>query len=149
MNMHAVPTSCNTICNTKTAHEMPSQQSYQIVSPKVAKKFQKMPKSEFWQKNSPHFSNLVKNSPKLLQMGGKIAKNCSLFLAKNCHIWSLCIFNRILVKLQGFGFLHTPTDSTTKSKIDVLFAMSAWLNDRLNPWVLSSLATCAFVNVST
>ena len=36
-------------------------QCYQIVSPEVAKKFQKMPKSEFWQRNSPHFSNLAKN----------------------------------------------------------------------------------------
>ena len=48
-------------------------ESYQIVSPEVAKKFQKKPKSEFWQMNSPHFRNLAKNSPKLLQIGGKVA----------------------------------------------------------------------------
>ena len=59
------------------------EQSYQIVSTEVAKKFQKMPKSEFWQRNSPHFSNLLaKNSPKLLQIGGKVANICSIFWRK-------------------------------------------------------------------
>ena len=52
-------------------------QCYQIVSPDVAQKFQKMPKSEFWQRNSPYFS------PKLLQIfGGKIAKFCNIFWRK-------------------------------------------------------------------
>ena len=57
-------------------------QSYQIVPPEVAKKFQKMTKTEFWQRNSPHLSNLAKNIPKLLQIGGKRAKNCSIFWRK-------------------------------------------------------------------
>ena len=41
-----------------------------------------MPRSEFWQRNSPHFSNLAKNSPKLLQIAGKVAKMCSIFWRK-------------------------------------------------------------------
>ena len=57
-------------------------QSYQIVFPEVAKKFQKMPKSKFWQRNSPYFCNLAKNGPKLLQIGGKVAKICRIFWRK-------------------------------------------------------------------
>ena len=41
-----------------------------------------MPKSEFWQRDSPYFSNLAKNSPKLWQIGGKVAKMCSIFWRK-------------------------------------------------------------------
>ena len=61
---------------------MSNWQSYQIVSPEVAKKFKKMPKSEFWQWNSPPLSNLAKNSPKLLHIGGKVAKICNIFWQK-------------------------------------------------------------------
>ena len=56
-----------------------------------------MPKSEFWQRSSPHFSNLAKNSPKLLKIGGKVAKICSIFWRKittSGHsdglLWSSC-----------------------------------------------------------
>ena len=37
-----------------------------------------MPKSEFWLMSSPHFSNLAKNSPKPLQIVGKVAIICSI-----------------------------------------------------------------------
>ena len=41
-----------------------------------------MSKSEFWHRSSSHFSNLTKNSPKLLQIGGTVAKICSIFWRK-------------------------------------------------------------------
>ena len=49
-------------------------QSHQIIFPEVAKKFQKMPKSEFWLSNIPYFSNLAKKWPKICSIyGEKIA----------------------------------------------------------------------------
>ena len=41
-----------------------------------------MPKSQFWQRNSPHLRNLAKKSPKRLQIGVKVAKICSIFWRK-------------------------------------------------------------------
>ena len=76
-----------------------------VCFPEVAKKFQKMPKSEFWQRNSPHFSSLTKNNPKLLQIGGKVAKICSIFWQKNRHFWSLWKLHFMTRSVNlGFGF---------------------------------------------
>ena len=64
-----------------------------LYSQKQPKKFQKMPKSEFWQRSSPHFSNEAKNSPKLLKIGGKVAKICIIFwrkIATSGH--SVCVY---------------------------------------------------------
>lgn len=43
---------------------------------------EKMPKSEFRQKNSLNFSYLTENSPKDLKFGGKVAQNCGYFWRK-------------------------------------------------------------------
>ena len=83
-----------------------------------------MPKSEFWQRSSPYFGNLAKNSPKLLQIGGKVAKICSFFwqkIATSGH--SACLSH-----MQVWHTLHGFLQCTQQFQIFEKFSKTIVIN---------------------
>ena len=104
-------------------------QSYQIIYTEVAKRFQKMPKSEFWQRNGPHFSNLAKIAQNFCKLAGKQPTFLAFFGEKSPLLVTLHRLHMVVIK-KSFASLERPEifrNRTRQPTTLYLNACESWL----------------------